>query len=877
MVTDPKTIYLKDYQVPDFEVEKVFLHFDLFEKETQVKAVLHLHRNPKSKKKKAPLILNGEAMQLQAVSIDGKPLDDSAYQVDDKTLTINKVPDTFILETNVIIKPQENKSLSGLYKSRHNYCTQCEAHGFRRITYFFDRPDVMTRFTTTVTADKDEYPYLLSNGNLIEEKELDGRRWVRWEDPSLKPCYLFALVAGDFDLLTDAFKTMSGRNVDLKLYLEKGFADQGAYALESLKKAMRWDEETWGREYDLDIYMIVAVSDFNMGAMENKGLNIFNTKYVLAKPEMATDQDYVNIEVVIGHEYFHNWSGNRVTCRDWFQITLKEGLTVFRDQSFSTDMTSPAVVRIPEVNVMRSQQFAEDASPMAHPIRTDSYIEVNNFYTLTVYRKGAEVIRMVQTLITPPVFRKGLDLYFERHDGQAVTTEDFIQAMEDASSKDLTKFKRWYSQAGTPVLDVDGYYDEKKKTFTLTVQQLCPPTPGQKKKLPLHMPLSMGLIGSACNDMPTQLENEKAPVEGTRVLEITKPEHTFTFVNVEDEPVPSLLRNFSAPVNCHYPYTNEELAWLLQCDSDAFSRWDAGQKLAVNVILAAAQQHHNKESMTLSDFLPNTFEKLLDPLQGDFNLLNKLLVLPTENYLLSQMSDPNVDAIHAAREFTKLQLGDVLYSYYESSYRQCQLKGAYEYNVEDMGKRGLKSVCLAYLTATNRSEAIALAVQQFKTTDNMTDRMGALLALNNIGVPERTDSLNAFYEQWQSDPLVVNKWLSLHATSTLPNTLETVKLLMDHPAFNIENPNNVYALLCAFGANQARFHDSNGEAYRFMADQVLSIDPHNPQVAARVLQPLTYWKQVDAGRGERMRVELERIASTVGISRDIYEISIKSK
>ncbi|MCB1827418.1 MAG: aminopeptidase N, partial [Coxiellaceae bacterium] len=692
MASDPKTIYLKDYEVPDFEVEKVFLHFDLHENETQVKSVLHLHRNPKSKYQKAPLVLNGQAMVLRSVSIDGQALSDADYVVDDATLTISEVPDNFILETEVTIKPQENKSLSGLYKSRNNFCTQCEAQGFRRITYFFDRPDVMTQFTTTITADKDQYPYLLSNGNLIEEKEVDGRRWVRWEDPSLKPCYLFALVAGDFDLLTDTFKTMSGRDVDLKLYLEKGFADQGAYALEALKRSMRWDEETWGREYDLDIYMIVAVSDFNMGAMENKGLNIFNTKYVLAKPATATDQDYVNIEVVIGHEYFHNWSGNRVTCRDWFQITLKEGLTVFRDQSFSQDMTSPAVARIPEVNVMRNQQFAEDASPMSHPIRTDSYIEINNFYTLTVYRKGAEVIRMVQTLITPPEFRKGLDLYFERHDGQAVTTEDFIQAMEDASGKDLTQFKRWYSQAGTPVLDVDGSYDEKKKTFTLTVKQFTLPTPGQKKKRPLHMPLSIGLIGSACSDMSTRLKGEKKAVEGTRVLEITKPKHKFVFVDVENKPVPSLLRNFSAPVKCFYPYNNDELAWLLQCDSDAFARWDAGQKLAANVILAAAEQYQKNESMVMSDLLPNVFKKLLERLEGDLNLLSKLLVLPSENYLLSQMADPNVEAVYMAREFVKLQVGERLHDLLKKTYDHCHDASAYQYNVDAMGRRALKNV-----------------------------------------------------------------------------------------------------------------------------------------------------------------------------------------
>ncbi len=874
---NPKTIYLKDYQVPDFEVEKVFLHFDLFEEKAKVRTVLHLNRHPKSKQKEAPLVLNGEQMQLSSIALDDQLLDSSAYQVDDTMLTVFAVPERFILETVVVIKPQENQQLSGLYRSRDNFCTQCEPCGFRRITYFLDRPDVMTRFTTTITANKKRYPYLLSNGNLIEQRDLGERHWVCWEDPSLKPCYLFALVAGDFDVLNDTFNTMSGRSVDLKLYLEKGFADQGAYALSSLKAAMYWDEQTWGREYDLDIYIIVAVSDFNMGAMENKGLNIFNTKYVLAKPKTATDQDYVDIESVIGHEYFHNWSGNRVTCRDWFQITLKEGLTVFRDQSFSIDRTSPAVARIPEVNVMRNQQFAEDASPMAHPIRPDSYIEVNNFYTLTVYRKGAEVIRMVQTLLTPPIFRKGLDLYFERHDGQAVTTEDFIHAMEECSGKDLTQFKRWYSQVGTPTLTVSGTYDQDQHTYTLTVKQSSPLLCSDKNQEPLHIPLLIGLISSKCQDMQTQLDHESSARPGTRLLEITESEQTFTFIHVKEKPIPSLLRCFSAPVTCDYPYVNDELAWLLQCDSDAFARWDAGQRLATNVILAAARQYCNHQSMAIEDVLVNSFKTLLNPLRGDFNLLSRLLSLPAESYLIFSAHDLDIEVLYQAREFIKQQLSNSLYSDYEKAYHACQLSGDYHYNVSDMAKRSLKNTCLMYLVASNHSEAIQQAIRQFETSNNMTDCMGALLALNHYEGPERSDVLNRFYQQWHSEPLVVNKWLSLQAMSTLPNTLDNVKQLMQHPAFNINNPNNVYALLCVFGANPVRFHEASGAGYHFIADQVLALDRQNPQVAARVLQPLTRWKQIDSKRGAKMREALTRIAHSAGISRDVYEVAMKSQ
>lgn len=869
MSDQPQVIHLKDYQVPDFQVDHVYLHIDLFEDRAIVRSVLHMHRHSQAQNQQAPLVLNGEEMILQKIILDGIELEKNQYEISSSTLTVLAVPKKFILETEVAIKPALNKALSGLYQSRDNFCTQCEPHGFRRITYFLDRPDIMTRFTTSISADRKKYPYLLSNGNLVEEKILGDRHYVRWEDPSLKPSYLFALVAGDFDVLSDTFVTMSGREVKLQLFLEKGFADQGAFSIEALKHAMRWDEKTWGREYDLDIYMIVAVSDFNMGAMENKGLNIFNTKYILAKPETATDQDYVNIEVVIGHEYFHNWSGNRVTCRDWFQITLKEGLTVFRDQSFCLDMTSPAVARIPEVMVMRNQQFVEDASPMAHPIRPESYIEVNNFYTLTVYRKGAEVIRMVQTLLTPKVFRQGLDLYFEKFDGNAVTTDDFIAVMEEASGRDLKQFKRWYSQVGTPKIDVTSHYNPENKTFSLTFKQF--------EQAPLHIPVAVGLIGPACHDVPTRLENEHESHIGTRILELTKHEQTFTFSQVDEKPVPSLFRNFSAPVEYNYDYSDESLAWLVLCDSDAYSRWDASQSLYSRVLLKLTSAVTELKGVALDSLMLDTVKNLLDPIRGDKNLLSSLLVLPSESFLLAKMFDPDVEAIHQVREWVKTQMGTQLYPYFEKTYVACSDQRPYEYNVEEMGRRSLRNASLHYLAASKNSAAIDLAVRQFSTADNMTDQLGALMALNDLDCPERLELLDQFYEKWKHEPLVVNKWLSLHASSTLANTQETVQLLMDHPGFSIHNPNNVYSLLCVFGANQSCFHEKSGKAYEFIADQVLAIDKNNPQVAARVLRALTYWQRVDKNRASRMRFALDRIAKTAGISKDIYEISTKSK
>ncbi|MCX7125061.1 MAG: aminopeptidase N, partial [Gammaproteobacteria bacterium] len=682
-----ETTYLKDYTVPDFQINHVHLHFDVQDEHITVKSILNIERNLASKNQQAALVLDGEELILESLFLDGKVLTGAQFKKTDTQLIVETVPEKFTLETVVKIFPKKNTTLMGLYQSRTNLCTQCESEGFRRITFYLDRPDIMSVFTVTIAADKKQYPYLLSNGNLVEEKALENNRhWVKWEDPSKKPCYLFALVAGDFDVIQDQFTTMTNRKIDLYFYLEKGFRDQGDYAVVALKKSMQWDEEKFGREYDLDRFMIVAVSDFNMGAMENKGLNIFNTKYILAKPETATDTDYVNIERVIAHEYFHNWTGNRITCRDWFQLTLKEGLTVLRDELFTEDMTSIGVARIDVVNTLRNHQFPEDSGPMAHPIRPDNYLKIDNFYTATVYEKGAEVIRMIRTLLTPEVFRHGMDLYFLRFDGKAVTTEDFLQAMSDASGKDLTQFSRWYFQAGTPVLRVKTQYDAASQKYTLTIKQSCRETPGQSEKPPFHMPFSFGLIGSNCKD-----------VFQTKILEIKKPEETFVFDNIEEDAAPSLLRHFSAPVALQYDYTNLQLALLFQCDSDPFARFEAGQRLLVNMIHAVAKDMMLDKPVSVPSLLIETFEKLLSQTITDENLFSRLLVFPPLKYLLSQINKIDLDIIYKAKLLLETQVATQLESTWQSLFKRYQLSGDYTYDNHACGYRRLKNLCLQYL------------------------------------------------------------------------------------------------------------------------------------------------------------------------------------
>lgn len=880
--TAPQPIYLKDYQPPYFHVDSIDLIFDLYEDFTQVKSTAVMRRyanHPNKNADQTSLVLNGQDMTLQSVALNGIALTPDQYQVDSEQLQIMNVPEKFTLETVVRIHPKENKRLSGLYQSKGNYCTQCESHGFRRITYFLDRPDVMTRFTTYISADKARYPVLLSNGNLIGSGDLpDSRHFVSWQDPSLKPCYLFALVAGDYESIKDVFVTNSGREVVLQIFVEKNKSDQCLHAMASLKKAMRWDEEVFGREYELDIYMIVAVSDFNFGAMENKGLNIFNSKYILAKSVTATDNDYVDIEAVIAHEYFHNWSGNRVTCRDWFQLSLKEGLTVFRDQCFTADQIGAVVKRIEDVRIIRSAQFAQDAGPMAHPVRPPSYIEMNNFYTVTVYNKGAEVIRMMHTLLGKTLFRKAMDLYFSSHDGQAVTTDDFVTAMQDASGIDLTQFRLWYSQAGTPVLDVTSHFDAEKHTYTLTVKQSCPPTPDQPTKEAFHIPLVLGLLDSKGNDMVLQLSGEdKSHADTQRVLSIKKPVEVFEFVDILEPPIPSLLRNFSAPVKLQYPYTHHQLAFLLAHDSDGFNRWDAGQTLFTDVIFRLIHCYQNNQPLGLDTVLLDAISDVLNSKTLDAGFMAQALSLPSESYLIERMAIADVEAIHFIREFIKKELVKQFRDAFLAHYQNNDSKQAYRFDTQWIGKRKLKNLSLDYLMLLDEPAIRSLCLKQFEQADNMTDVVGALHALNNTACTERENALAAFYEKWQHEDLVIDKWYALQAMSSLPNTLDTVKALMQHPSFNLHNPNRARSLIAVFcSANPLHFHAADGRGYVFLTQQVLTVDAFNPQLASRLIEPLTRFKKFDASRQALMREQLEKIAGAPKLSKDIFEIVSKT-
>lgn len=864
-----QAVYLKDYQVPEFLIEKVDLEFELGETHTLVKSRLEVQANPVAQKKAKNLILQGEALELKSVVLDGKRLEAKQYQVTEELLTLLNVPEKFVLEIHTLIKPQENTELSGLYKSSGNFCTQCEAEGFRRITYFLDRPDNMARYTTTIIADAGRYPILLSNGNLIASGKLDkGRHWATWEDPFKKPSYLFALVAGDLEFIEDYFETKSGKRVTLKIFVEKGNQDKCAHAMAAVKKAMRWDEEKFGREYDLDIYMIVAVSDFNMGAMENKGLNIFNTKYILAKPDMATDQDFVHVEAVVAHEYFHNWTGNRITCRDWFQLSLKEGLTVFRDQSFTADTTSKTVARIQDVNVLRTAQFPEDAGPLAHPVRPESYIEINNFYTATVYEKGAEVIRMMQTILGAELFRAGMDLYFERHDGQAVTTEEFVKAMEDASDIDLTQFRLWYSQAGTPLLQIQDQYDSIKKVYTLEIKQILSDTPGQKNKQPMHIPLRMGLIDQAGKELVTEL------------LHIKNQQEKFEFTDISTQPIPSLLRGFSAPVKLQYNYSDAALQLLFKHDTDSFNRWEAGQKYALNHMLRLVKDYQNGKKLHLSDEFVDGYIYALQTVE-DKLLLAEMLTLPSERYLAEQMPVVDVDAIHAVREFMlhelAKQLKNMFINFYQKNHKE---KIPYQFDMKEYGKRQLKNLILNYLMTLNDTEIHEnVGLRQFNhaLNENMTDTIAALRCLSNINGPQRESALKEFYNKWQQNALVVDKWFALQATSKLPKTLGHVKKLMQHPAFDIKNPNKVYSLVGAFcNQNPVHFHAANGEGYELLREVVEKLNAINPQIAARMVSPLTQWRRFDAARQKLMKQQLETILQNKKLSKDVYELVSKS-
>src|SRR5512144_3279047 len=874
-----KTIYLRDYRPPDYLVETVMLEFELDETQTRVKSVMTVACNHDRCEGIHPFILDGGGQKLLAISLDGRPLAPGEYKQDAGSLTLLPVPDRFTLELVAEINPSANTELSGLYLSGGNFCTQCEAEGFRKITYYPDRPDVMARFFTTIIADAKRFPVLLSNGNLIGEGALpDGRHFAKWHDPFPKPAYLFALVGGDLARIRDAFTTRSGKKADISLYVQHHNRDKCGHAMESLKLAMKWDEQTYGREYDLDTFMIVAVDDFNMGAMENKGLNVFNSKDVLARPETATDADFQGIMGVVGHEYFHNWSGDRVTCRDWFQLSLKEGFTVFRDQQFMEDMTSAGVKRIGDVSVLRTHQFREDAGPLAHPVRPESYEEINNFYTLTVYNKGAEVIRMMRSLLGPAGFRKGTDLYFSRHDGQAVTTDDFVKAMEDANGADLSQFKLWYSQAGTPELTVTRRYDSRAKSYELTFRQTCPPTPGQPEKKPMHIPVAVGLIGPDGKDMTIKIEGERGRQgDGlTRILEIRKPEEPFVFTGIQHEPVPSILRHFSAPVKVKLELKDEELLFLMANDSDEFNRWDAGQQLAIKRILGLVEDCARGRMLSLDRPFIDSFGKTLVGSFEDKAFQAFALSLPSETWMADFMEVIDPQAIHEARRFVQKTLAEDLKAEFLSVYNANRDTGPYMIDQASIGMRSLKNTCLAYLMEIADPDVRRLCQEQYHTAANMTDAITSLANLANTDCPERRESLESFYARWKDDPLVMDKWLSIQAMSRLPGTLDAVKALTHHPVFNIKNPNKVRALIGAFSTNAVRFHDPSGAGYEFLADHVVLLDPMNPQIASRLVSAFAMWRRYDETRKALMKAQLERILKAPKLSRDVHEIVAKS-
>lgn len=870
----PQPIYLKDYRAPDYTVDHVDLDFDLRDGSTLVRARLQVRRNGEHDR---PLVLDGEGLGLERVSLNGQALDASAFEADEKSLTIANVPESFELETLVTIEPEKNTILQGLYRSGQTWTTQCEAEGFRNITYYPDRPDVLATFTTKVTADKNAAPVLLSNGDPIEQGETaDGRHYAVWHDPTPKPSYLFALVGGDLSYIEDSFTTMSGRKVALRIYAEPGKEKLCRHALDSLKLSMKWDEEKFGREYQGSVFNVVAVSDFNSGAMENTTLNIFNDKLVLADPKTATDQDYLRIESVIAHEYFHNWSGNRVTCRDWFQLSLKEGFTVFRDQEFSTEVGgAPQVQRIMDVEALRDSQFPEDAGPTAHPVRPDHYIEISNFYTRTVYEKGAEVIRMMATLLGPEDFRKATDLYFERHDGTAATTEDFVKAMEDASGRDLSQFRLWYSQAGTPEMTTRGEFDAERGVYRLHVSQKTPPTPGQPTKKPMHMPLRVALLGADGQALATGVDGA-APAE-EHVLELTETDHVFEFGPVDQPPVPSLLRGFSAPVKLQSDLGREDLAFLAKHDTDPFGRWDATQQLATRVLLDMVENYRRGGQMRLDPVLKDALAGVLDDPDIDQALAANILSLPSESALAQEMQPVDVDGIHAARKALKGLLATAFAERFQAVYDRPSPHDSYHWTQAEIGRRAMRNLALDYLNSLEGGPGVSLAQQQFASADNMTERQAALRQLSEADGPAREQALDDFYSEFRDNPLVLDKWLSVQAMVPKEDTLDRVKDLMEHPAFSIKNPNRVRALIGAFSnGNPSQFHRADGAGYQFLAERVLELDRLNPRTAARMLGPLQNWRRYDEDRQGLMKQQLERIMKTDGISNDVYEIVSKS-
>jgi len=865
-------IRLKDYRPPDWLVDTVSLEVRLHPTEARVRATLALRPNPNSAP--APLVLNGDGLSLTSLKLDGISLNAENYVATPESLTIAQPPnEPFKLEVETAIDPSANTQLSGLYRSNDTYCTQCEAEGFRRITYFPDRPDVMAVYTTRIEADKAEAPVLLANGNLVEHGEVsDGRHFAVWHDPHPKPSYLFALVGGDLACVEDHYVTMSGRNVTLRIYVEHGKQDRCTYAMESLKRAMRWDEQAFGREYDLDIFMIVAVSDFNMGAMENKGLNVFNDKYVLASADTATDADFAHIEAVIAHEYFHNWTGNRITCRDWFQLCLKEGLTVFRDQEFSSDMRSRPVKRISDARGLRATQFIEDAGPLAHSVRPETYKEINNFYTTTIYEKGAEIVRMVQTLLGPEKFRAGMDLYFARHDGEAATVEQFIQCFADVSGRDLTQFMRWYSQAGTPEVTVKGKFDAPRKTYRLECKQTVPPTPGQPTKEPMVIPLSLGLVDKNGRDLPLCLSSGEPVRQGVVVLNESMA--IFEFANLDEHPVISINRGFSAPIKLITDLSVDDLAFLAAHDSDPFNRWQALQTISMRLLIDNVDALRSGRPARKYDQLMLALATILEDAALEPAFVALALAPPGDGDIAREIgSDIDPDAIFHARAALRAAIGEQLGAALTTLCDRMTFSGGYSPDARSAGRRALRNTAIDLLAATGKPAAIARVFRQYETADNMTDRMAALVTLSLHDVPEREHALGDFYARYASDALVVDKWFSLQASIPQPGTLENVRRLTTHPAFSFGNPNRVRALIGAFAqGNTTQFNRADGLGYDFVADTVLTLDPKNPQISARLATAFRSWRILEGGRRAKAESALTRIKGVSSLSRDLADI-----
>ena len=873
----PTVHYRKDYRAPDYLVDTFDLRFLLGEEFTVVQSKIAMKPNPELEAHSRALVLAGTDMELCWVKLNGETLAASSYTVDDENLSLQVPSEAFTLEIENKIKPQENTRLMGLYRSSDTFCTQCESDGFRRITYYLDRPDVMARFTVHIEAEKARFPLLLSNGNLIDSGDLDeGQHWAKWEDPHPKPSYLFALVAGDLERISDTYTTSSGRVVKLDILTEHGQGDKCAHAMDSLKASMKWDEDTFGLECDLDNYMVVAVHDFNMGAMENKGLNVFNTKYVYADPKTATDNDYLGVEGVIGHEYFHNWTGNRVTVRDWFQLTLKEGLTVFRDQQFSADQNSKTVKRIQDVRSLRAAQFPEDAGPMSHPIRPDSYIEMNNFYTSTVYNKGAEVIRMIHTLVGVEGFRKGMDLYFERHDGSAIACDDFVTAMADANQVDLDQFMRWYSQAGTPELNVLTNFDSEAQTYTLILRQSCAPTAGQETKAAFHIPIAMALLDKNGAELPLYVEGG---VQGdlNTVIQLKTDEATIVFNQVAEEPVPSILRNFSAPVRLKAEQSREQQTFLMANDPNEFNRWEAGQKLASELLLGMVHERANGKEMAVDSGFVQAINAILEDTNLDKALAALALALPSVRVLAEEMDIVDIDGLHEAREMLRTSIAQTLSEKLMEVYQANQSSEAYSCDANSVGRRSLKNACLSYLSLLDTEETNALCVSQFESANNMTDSLAALACLVDLDGPQRITALKAFHQQWRNEALVLDKWFMLQAMSNRTETLDEVETLLNHEDFSLKNPNRCRSLIHSFGAgNLYHFHRADGRGYKFLADQVIALDSSNPQVAARLVRCFDRWKKFDEGRMAHAKQQLERILAVPKLSKDVHEIVSKN-